>query len=146
LALLFLKEASKHDKGTPEYRELTQKTVDELEQVVSGDLSRFQLAAMPKLIELQIELAEDDVDSQKRLSKYINFLKPMSDRFPDEVAILATMVRCAILMEDFPRALRIVRNGSQAAQDPGAKLRISKMASMVYMEHASNFSDLTAAR
>lgn len=143
LALMFLKEASKHDKGTVEYRELAQKTVGELEQVVSGDLSRFQLAAMPKLIELQIELAEDDIDSQKRLSKYINSLTPISERFPEEVSILATMVRCAILMEDFPRALGIVRKGFRAARTPSAKAKISKMSSMVYMEHASNFSDLT---
>ena len=143
LGLMFLKDAQKHDKGTPEYLRLTQKTVDEFEQVVEGDLSRFQLAAMPKLIELQMELAEDDVDSQNRLSRYINSLQPISERYPEEVAILATMVRCAILMEDFPRALGIVKGGLQRAQEPTSKQRIARMASMVFMEHAKNYSDLT---
>ena len=145
LALLFLKEADKHeDKKSPEYLELISKAVKELENVVSGDdFTRYQLAAMPKLIELKIELADDDIQLQKRLAQYINFLKPKSERFPDEVAILSTMVRCAILMEDYPRAIAIVRNGLQLAQDPSSRMQIHRMASMVLLERATKYKDLT---
>ena len=145
LAMLHLGEVQKSDKDSPEYRELAEKTIGELERVVdnSGGITRLQLLAMPKLIALQIEVEEDQLELQKRLAQQINRLQPLAERFPDEVDILLTQIRCAILMEDFPRALSIVGNGFSLAKTSAAKQKILAMSSMIYLEEANQYSDLT---
>lgn len=145
LAMLHLSEVQKREKGSPEYRELAEKTIEEFEGVVNETegITRLQLLAMPKLIELQIEVEENQIELQKRLAQQINRLQPLADRFPDEVDILLTMVRCAILMEDFPRALSIVRNGFQLAKENTSKQKIVAISSMIYLEHAGKYADLT---
>ena len=145
LAMLHLGEVQKCDKDSPEYLELAGKTIEELERLVdaSEGLTRFSLLAMPKLIELQIEVEEDQLQLRKRLARQINRLQPLAERFPDEVDILVTMVNCAILMEDYPRALAIVNNGFQLAKNGPSQRRIMGIASMVYLKEASQYSDLT---
>lgn len=145
LAMLHLAEAEKQEKGSPDYERLARKTMEELESVYQapGPLSRLKLMAMPKMVELKIELEDNDLKLQDMLRSEINKLEPKAIEYPDEVSLLLTMVRCAILMEDYPRALKMVRNGFQLAQKPSSKQRIMAMASMVYLEHASQYADLT---
>ena len=145
LAMLHLGEAEKCDKESPEYQELAEKAIEGLVGVVEapGGLNRFKLLAMPKMIELQIQLEDNQIELQKKLAQHINKLQPLAERFPDQVDILLTQVRCAILMKDFPRALAMVRNGYQLAQQPSSKQRIVAMSSMIYLESADQYSDLT---
>ena len=145
LAFLHLAELKKLDKGSPEYVELAELTIKELERVVdpSEGITGFHLSAMPRLIELQIEVEEDQLELQKRLALQINRLQPLADQFPNEVEILWTMVRCAILMEDFPRAKSIVESGFRSATDGVAKQKIINIASHVYLQNAAQYTDLT---
>lgn len=146
LALFHLKEAEKYKKDEKGYRETLEKAISEFQLVVNAKvngITRFQLVSIPKLIELQIELTENKDDLKTKLAQEIIRLQPLADIYPNELDIRLTMVRCATLMEDYQRALAIVREGYQLASDDEVKRKIVGLASMVYLDRAAKFEDMT---
>lgn len=146
MALFHLEESKKYKAGTPEYISARTKAIEEFMEVVNAKtdgITRFQLVSIPKLIELQIEMTEKNDDLKTKLAQEIIRLQPLADIYPNEFDIRLTMVRCATLMEDYRNALRIVREGYDLATDEAVRRKIVGLASMVYLDRASKFDDMT---
>lgn len=146
MAMFHLRESAEFEEGSPEHRALKEQAVVEFEKVVNAKvrgITRFQLVSIPKRLELKIELTENTKDLKTELSQEIIRLQPLADIYPDEIDIRSTMVRCATLMEDYNRALAIVREGYQLASNDESRRKIVGLASMVYLERAGKFEDMT---
>ena len=146
MGLFHIETSRKFPKDSQEYRNSRFKAVEEFTKVVNAKvdgMTRFQLIAIPKLIELKIELTDDKKELKKQLSQEIIRLQPLADAYPDELDIRIAMVRCATLMEDYQRAKTIVRDGYQLASNDEARRRIAGLSSMVYLERANKFDDMT---
>jgi len=146
MAMHHIEDAKAFSKDSPEYRDLIEKAIFCLDNVVNSKargLTRFELVAIPKMLELQLEINSESEDFKIKLAQEIIRLEPLADRYPDEIDIRITMVRCAVLMEDYNLALNIVREGYQLSRDPDVRQRIIGLASLVYLDRAAKFNDMT---
>jgi len=146
LGLYHLGESEKYEKGTPERIAACKDAMTSFERVVNSPnpgITRFQLYSIPKLLELKIEVQDNVGDLKTELAQEIIRLQPLADRYPDQTDIRFAMVRCAILIEDYQKAINIVREGFQLASNDTTKQKMIGFASLVYQERASKFRDMT---
>ncbi len=146
MAMIHIDDSKKFTKDSKEYREAIEKAIDNLNNVIDsseGKLTMLELVAIPKKLELQIEIRRENENFKMQLANEIIRLSPLADRYPDVFEIRVTMVKCAVLMEDYSRALDIIREGYQLARDLEVQQKIVGLAALVYLDRANKYDDLT---
>lgn len=142
LAQLYLSQAARMEKGSAEYIAILELAIENLGTVADGNLTGIRLMAVPQMVELQLELGKDD-DARRRLNNEIITLQTIARRRPDIYEIWFAMIKCAILLKDYPEAVRIVSQGIQLANDNETKRKIYQLASHIYVEKSGDFTDMS---
>lgn len=147
LANLGIAELKDLDKSSDEYPLKLREIIDHLRVIADGQFTRetidVQLAVIPKLVELQLELGEEET-ARSRLKNELDRLGELAERLPDGPAfkVRSVMVRAALSVKDYERALEYIREGQQLAKSDQTKRQFLVLASSFYLQRADDYQDM----
>ena len=143
LVSIYMTNCRALDKKSPEYLENAKLAMSHLRNVASGELKTAdQLRAIPMLAEFQIEMG-DGFAAKQQLELEIIRLHPVARRQPEVFELWLTMVRCAILAEDYQQALALVKEGIQLTSNKESKRRMRQLASMIFLKKSDDFINMS---
>ncbi len=134
-------QAKKTPKDSPERVKNLKLAISDLKTLVEGELSAEQIQAVPILSRLYKEIG-DEKSASSVLNRVFDII-PIARDNPEKYWIWLTLVRCAVQMQDYDLALKIIREGSQLAKSPEVRKSIVSLASEVVLDDANRYSDLT---
>jgi tetratricopeptide (TPR) repeat protein len=142
MAALYIEKARREKKDSDPYKANLELAVEQLTRVANGRLTLNQIRAIPQLIELQLELGNEA--QAKRHSEYVTArLLPIARKNPEVFDLWLTVVRCSVLIKNHDEALDAVKEALQLSKDKTVKRSILQLASMIYLQKASSFQDMS---
>ena len=142
LAQLFLRQANRMDKGSEEYNKNLELAIEKLDLVADGGLTFLRLKAIPEIVELQMELGRDEL-ARKILNREIIMLRSFARKQPEVLDFWRVMMRCAILLKDFPRAFEIAEEALLLNDDRQKQQEIRQLAAQIFIEKSSEFKNMS---
>ncbi|MEM7786075.1 MAG: hypothetical protein AAF623_22195, partial [Planctomycetota bacterium] len=142
LAEFHRQRADMQENGTDAWLSEVTLAMGYLKQVSEGDINVLQISAIGELGELLLQ-TEPSEKVNRLMSAQLIQLEPIARRNPDEIRIWQTMVKCAVSMKDYSRALDIVKKGFELARRKDVKRDIIRLSSFIYLSSAKDYQDLT---
>ncbi len=137
--------ANEFERGSPEYVSNLEIAIGHVKEIIGKNeeiVDMNQIRAIRSLVQLQIAVDRRG-EAASELRSELNRIEPIARNNPDVYEIWHTLVSCAVYLEDYKEANRIIESGYQLAQSPEVRNRFVNLASEVFCEQADKFTDMT---
>ncbi len=145
LAELHFTRAEKLKETNPKgYRENLKSAREALEKVVSQRrLSNiYQVIAMPRLVSVCVEL-EDEQTARLAYDHATSQIGKLARANPDVFELWLSLVRCSVALKEYDRASDFIREAYRTVKDKEVRQKTVRLASLVFLQQADDFPDLT---
>ncbi|MFK7767791.1 MAG: hypothetical protein AB8B55_11260 [Mariniblastus sp.] len=146
LARIYMDKAEEFAKGSPKYLENRAQAKKYYDVLLDGPIRyRYQLRAIPTMIELQLELGDENL-ARNRSLEWINELRLNAENQPDNIDLWYSMIRCSLILDDYGRAEKIAKDALDLVRNIESKRAVYQIASMIGEQRADDFIDMNLER
>jgi len=147
LVELYLTRARSMEEGTEAYRENLSLARQSLESLTGFEnFSRMeQVLAMPQLVDVCVKLGDDE-GARRALNTASAKVTRIARLNPEIYEIWFSLVQCAVALKDYDRASEFIKTGYQNVKTQDTRRKIMQLASLVHIQNADDFRDITEQR
>lgn len=142
LVQLYDSRAQQIGEGNEGYRENLELSRGVLRQITAYKefFNIQQVLAMPRLVEVNVKLG-DEVAAKRALDRMTGKVTRLARLNPTFFEIWNSLVRSAVAVKDYDKALDFIKEGRRAATEE-ARPRLTQLASLISLQNADDFPDL----
>lgn len=142
LAALHQFHANRLTKGSPEYEAAQNSAIECLDKVLSEQRTGYYLLSIAPLARLRMETGDEE-SARQLLNSEVVQLETDARRQPDNRWVWETLVKCAILLEDYDLAVSIVSDCQRLSNDATIVRSVIKTLSQAFILKANGFRDMS---
>ena len=141
---LYLTRARTYDDGSENYMENLRLARQSLESLTAFEnFNRMeQVLAMPQLVDVCVKLG-DDVGARRALNNASAKVTRIARMNPEIYEIWFSLVQSAVALKDYDRANEFIKTGYQTVKTQDTRRKIMQLASLVYIQNADDFKDIS---
>ncbi|MFT7630435.1 MAG: tetratricopeptide (TPR) repeat protein [Mariniblastus sp.] len=138
---VYLRRSNQFEKGSEEYLANIKIAAEYMIMVCNGPMTVYRLRGIPILAQLQIELGKERL-ARDWLEGEIKNLMVIAKNQPNQIVIWRIGVICAMIAEDFEKAIRIAQDGIRFSLDEQNKAELQKLEAVVKVKMADEYTDM----
>ncbi len=144
---LYLTRARQLEEGSEESLDNLKLARESLESLTAYEnFNRIeQVLAMPQLVDVCVKLG-DDVGARRALSNAASKVTRIARLNPEVYEIWFSLVQSAVALKDYERANEFIKTGYQSVKTQDTRRKIMQLASLVYIQNADDFKDISDER
>ncbi|WP_157665232.1 tetratricopeptide repeat protein [Mariniblastus fucicola] len=104
-----------------------------------------QVLAMPQLVDVCVKLG-DDAAAKRALNDAASKVTRIARLNPEIYEIWFSLVQCAVALKDYKRADEFIKTGYQNVKTQETRRKIMQLSSLVFIQNADDFKDITIER